>query len=459
MASFGAYPNNQGVYGRGTHTRAASSIGFSVLPPLSVPDTLLLHARFVSSIPRHAQTGLKDAFKIESVIETLATNKLVAANTLKSSLLQVVVLLSALVFKPLLGRVIPNDHSSRQATSGIVYILFHILWLYPLAAAAVYYSGLLNAPALPDRRGGRGGGDYRGMTATVIMESYKALVLVNYLIVMAQWMKSGWPLDERVKHLDSRWAYFIGFGFPITLLSWWSSDPVVNLAMFSLFFPLFKTMTATAIAQPLDPNLPTSAMSLSFLPQAAGSSFSMAAAEGGEEARGRKGHPSIPIRIQVLFLADKVYAFLVKQFVGMAKKKDAAGPGYGAHHGHAGHAGHGGWRGDGAAQAAYGPPPTQQSAYSGMGGMGGMGMGGAPPQSYGVAQAYGNDPYGSVAGGGGMGSASAMAGAGGGFAQSPPRRGHVMTESTVGVGGGGGEFIDRNLDSLISQAGKRKKGD
>lgn len=35
-----------------------------------------------------------------------------------------------------------------------------------------------------------------------------------------------------------------------------------------------------------------------------------------------------------------------------------------------------------------------------------------------------------------------------------------MTESSVGVPvAGGGEFVDRNLDSLIGAAQRRKKGD
>lgn len=94
--------------------------------------------------------------------------------------------------------------------------LAQILWLYPLAAAATYYSGLLRPSQETDRRSaGRQGGDYRGMTAQVVGEvstaafetserareqvggvgngkltlerlsqSYRALVTVNYFLVI-----------------------------------------------------------------------------------------------------------------------------------------------------------------------------------------------------------------------------------------------------------------------------------
>lgn len=200
----------------------------------------------------------------------------------------------------------------------------------------------------------------------------------------------------------------------------------MNLAVFSLFFPLFQIMSTSSIPQPLDPKLPTSSLTISFLPQAGGS-FSMAAAEGGEEARGRRGNPLVPLRIRVLWGADKVYTFLVANFA--SKKKDASATssssGYGGGAGAYGaDANGGGWRGD------------FMGAVNKDRGSGG--------QQAGAAAAYGG--YGH---------------SGSGFVQSPPRRGHVQTESSVGVdvSAHGGEFADRRLDSLISAAGRRKKGE
>ena len=263
-----------------------------------------------------------------------------------------------------------------------------------------------------------------------------ASLVDSYYLFEQHWLKNGWAFSERVKFLDSRWAYFIGFGFPITFISWWSSDPLVNLALFSLLYPFYSVMATSVMPQPLDPNLPTSSLTISFLKTQSGqTSFSMAAAEGGEEARGRKAHPAVPVRLQILWPADVVYSALSATVVG--RKKDAAGPGS-----------HGG--------GSYGASP---SAY---GGSGGGGYGGAPTtpdrNSGGWRSDYGGSPTGSVP--------SRQYGHAG--MPTPPRRGHAMNESNVGVGdspygpppGVGGGYADRSLDKLInSAAGRKNKGD
>lgn len=264
------------------------------------------------------------------------------------------------------------------------------------------------------------------------------------------WLKNGWPFSERVKFLDSRWAYFIGWGMPITLVSWWSSDPLVNLALFSLFFPFFQILATSSMPQPLDPNLPTSQLTISFLNQKSGqTSFSMAAAEGGEETRGRRPSALVPIRIPVLFGADAVYSILAASFSG--KKKDAAGAGAGAG---------GGYNNP----SAYGSDPTSSNGgwRSDYGGAGAAAVASASP-----VRQYGHS---------GMGAAAAA---------TPPRRGHQMTESSVGVGAGpamgysspvsaqdspygpagaaysparsAGGYADSRLDNLIRSAGSRKR--
>jgi hypothetical protein len=384
-----------------------------------------------------------------------------------------------------------------------------VLWLYPLTAASLYYAGVFRATE--ERHGsgtssGVGGSSgeksYRAMMAKGVTEvrfpiyplsqcvqscplksnadhswvhqSYRALILLNYLVVMlaikqvpylgivgftyasivdayyvyeASWIKQGLSLSERVQALDSRWSYFFGFGLPITFVSYWSNDPIVNLALFSLAFPLAQITASSSIPQPLDPKIPTSSLSLScvsppssppipltpatrFLPQAQGS-FALSNAEGGEEARGRRGNPYVPIRIPVLFLADKLYALLNKNLG--SKKKDAGGGGGGAYGGNGYGVVNGHGHGNGRIVGGMGRQPPMAST--------------APATRY-----HAPPPLSSA---------------------TPPRRGHTMTESSVGVGMGGmplagvqgvgmeprREFEDRKLDSLISAAARRKKGD
>lgn len=187
-------------------------------------------------------------------------------------------------------------------------------------------------------------------------------------------------------------------------------------------------MATSSIPQPINPDIPTSSLSISFLPQAQGS-FSMAAAEGGEEARGRRGSPYVPTRIPLLFLADKAYGLLNRQFV--VKKKDAGGAR--TNGGGGGYGGEAGWRGDhrnGAGGGSNRPPAP--SAYA---------QAPTPYDSYGYNSNFQPQP-------------------------TPPRKGHVATDSNIfeggmpQAGGGGARMgMDKNMDKMISAAAKRSKRD
>ena len=315
-----------------------------------------------------------------------------------------------------------------------------------------------------------------------------------------------------MRHIEQRWAYALGFGLPITLASWWSSDPVVNLALFALLYPLFALTSTSAIPQPLDPALPgagggassAAGGAPSFLRGASGfghGSFSIAAAEGGEEHRGRKGAKGIPTRIRVLVVAELAYAALAAAFglgaggAGGARKKDAAmGHGHGASPARMAMA-----QRVNSFDPNYGAPPPSNgggSAYAGSAyGAGGGGGGGGGGSAYGspvrarpgAAERYSmeSDPYatqapyaGSGAGGaqatpprrgyaseyaspaGGATPGSAYGGAGP-YGMAPPPQQPAFVQQPGGGApiqqGGGGYGADKTLDSFIRQAGMRGK--
>ncbi|BGP13869.1 hypothetical protein JCM10213_002507 [Rhodosporidiobolus nylandii] len=435
------------------HRKQESSFSFgggygSALPPLSPLNTLVLHLNF-------AVQGATDAVKLQVAGQKVASDKVVQGNVLKSTVLQAILLTSAVVIKPLLRRAV-GVRVDEGVTSSVFYFGFHLFWLWPLAAAATYYSGLLQAGGETDRRGmnSRAHSADKGLAAKLVGESYRTLVTLNYFVFFyairlipflgaplsfvyasivdayycfeGHWVRNGWPFGDRVRHIEQRWAYALGFGFPITILTWWSSDPIVNLSLFALLYPFFQLTSTVSIPQPLDPSYPsTGSTAPSFLHAASGAghgSFSIAAAEGGEENRGRKGSVFVPVRIRVLPVAQVVYAALTAAFgtgsSGGGRKKDAFG------HGHGGRAaaaaarerfdtGYGGGGG-------YGSSP-QQDVYSGYG---------APPQAMqpgqgapGMPNAY--DPYGSAP----------YAGAGGAVHATPPRRGYAAAGDVSEYGG------------------------
>lgn len=179
-------------------------------------------------------------------------------------------------------------------------------------------------------------------------------------------------------------------------------------------------MASSAIPQPLDPNTISSTLSLSFLPQAQGS-FSMAAAEGGEEVRGKKGNPLIPKSLPVLFGADKLYGLVSKQVSMGIKKKDAGG-----YHGSTSVGGGYSNRSNGYGAGGRNQPLPQSSPYSHA-----SSPYSQPPQQY----------------------------------QSQPNNRSNYTSNDVGgatrrgpVANSGG-FADRSMDAMISSAARRSKRD
>lgn len=106
------------------------------------------------------------------------------------------------------------------------------------------------------------------------------------------------------------------------------------------------------------------------MPKSAGASMSMAAAEGGEEMRGRGGSKWVPTRIRVLVAAEMGYGLMETLLGGGAvegggaggggRRKKDAGMGHGGNsyeHNNMGGGGGGGWRNDSS-------QPTSSQQYS-----------------------------------------------------------------------------------------------
>lgn len=65
------------------------------------------------------------------------------------------------------------------------------------------------------------------------------------------WVKQGWDASKRFSHFESHYAYFLGFGVPVTVATYFLSV-ANNLAVFNALFPLF-IITACA-AEPVKCN-------------------------------------------------------------------------------------------------------------------------------------------------------------------------------------------------------------
>lgn len=53
------------------------------------------------------------------------------------------------------------------------------------------------------------------------------------------WMSNGVPLIRRIDRLERRWPFFLGFGSPLTALTLYSDNTLVQGCIFGALFPLF----------------------------------------------------------------------------------------------------------------------------------------------------------------------------------------------------------------------------
>mmetsp|Transcript_43873 Transcript_43873/g.68661 ORF Transcript_43873/g.68661 Transcript_43873/m.68661 type:complete len:128 (+) Transcript_43873:56-439(+) len=63
------------------------------------------------------------------------------------------------------------------------------------------------------------------------------------------WAYIGWDLKTRIQFFENRWAYFAGFGAPLTAMTY-SLSFFSNFALYSALFPLVIMLAAAA--QPKD---------------------------------------------------------------------------------------------------------------------------------------------------------------------------------------------------------------
>ncbi|KAJ3397249.1 Etoposide induced 2.4 mRNA [Lobulomyces angularis] len=115
---------------------------------------------------------------------------------------------------------------------------------------------------------------YKNLLKNMAEEIYRLLVVLNFLVYSSllnvffrplgfinfcwltsyysfeyNWISKGWSIEKRIRYLEENWSYFLGFGFPCTVATFFLST-FVSQGLFSLLFPAFIIISHNSHPEP-----------------------------------------------------------------------------------------------------------------------------------------------------------------------------------------------------------------
>ncbi|KAI8073303.1 etoposide-induced protein 2.4-domain-containing protein [Gongronella butleri] len=73
--------------------------------------------------------------------------------------------------------------------------------------------------------------------------------ILAYYSFEFRWLYMQWPLEKRLAYVEQHWSFFLGFGLPGTVTTFFLSSLRAG-AMFALFYPSFIIMAFMALPSP-----------------------------------------------------------------------------------------------------------------------------------------------------------------------------------------------------------------
>ncbi|KAJ3326439.1 Etoposide induced 2.4 mRNA [Blyttiomyces sp. JEL0837] len=131
-------------------------------------------------------------------------------------------------------------------------IIYHAVPTLTLTVALPNVLGVFSSlfgDGSDDKFGGGGGaeedGFYRNVRISFPLGYFTSFMMVNWISAFLcfeyKWVGRGWTLDRRVEYFEERWAYFAGFGLPITMCTFFFPQ-FVSAGLFALLFPMYIIM-------------------------------------------------------------------------------------------------------------------------------------------------------------------------------------------------------------------------
>lgn len=164
-------------------------------------------------------------------------------------------------------------------TQKTLYMLYSVLWIYPVYILSfllnsIWYQDIADFAYRIHHKAEKRQKIY--FTKVLSDEIFRSLLVGNYLIITSlsyfipiigpvlsflqlcwiysfytfeyNWINQGWPLENHLLYFEDRWAYFLGFGFPTSLLTFFVPQ-FVGTGFFAIIFPLCIIMSN--VAKPL----------------------------------------------------------------------------------------------------------------------------------------------------------------------------------------------------------------
>ncbi|PWN25949.1 hypothetical protein BDZ90DRAFT_54608 [Jaminaea rosea] len=278
---------------------AAGPASYASSSSASAASTLSLQA-LGASVRQHlgyARAGWTDSLRWRQVAHLVVESSAVRLSMIKglilSSAVVLIIFFFELAFFPaqLYPRSSPSSSSTKRDAAGTWSETSSVLWLYPVIAISYYmasswtldvaktaYQLQAHRRAFSTSFSASSFAPSANLRRRILLQSYQPLLFINYALlallvrnyvpfvgpalafglisavdafycfdpVMAS---RGWPIERRLRYVESRWAYMTTFGLLPTAVSYFHPSGLVNLFLFMAIYP-FCTVLAL-LANPL----------------------------------------------------------------------------------------------------------------------------------------------------------------------------------------------------------------
>ncbi|KAE8233013.1 hypothetical protein CF326_g1953 [Tilletia indica] len=174
-------------------------------------------------------------------------------------------------------------HNERSDVT--VNSLQNVFLVYPLIAASYWIASLWTVDVAKAAYSYKHGRSFSvmpslpaGTSRRFLQESYRIILVLNYVAICyvlqhipllgrpmafffmsfidgyyifeTIWVARGWSLERRMRYAECRWSYFVAFGLPSTLISFFHPSGLLNVMLFMLIFPFCAVLALLSSPQP-----------------------------------------------------------------------------------------------------------------------------------------------------------------------------------------------------------------